>query len=73
MLSYDFCEFFNNIYFLITPQNQAKLQRKQVSKVTLTEVVVGMFIGILQNIFRSLAIIFLKVQRSYFGRIALFL
>ena len=33
LLSYDFCGIFNNTYFLITPQNQTTLLRKQISKV----------------------------------------
>ena len=34
VLSYDLCEIFKNTYFLITPQNQTTLLRKQISKVT---------------------------------------
>ena len=31
---YDLCGIFKNTYFLITPQNQTTLLRKQISKVT---------------------------------------
>ena len=34
VLSYDLCEIFKKTYFLITPQNQTTLLRKQISKVT---------------------------------------
>ena len=34
VLSYDLCGIFKNTYFLITPQNEATLLRKQVSKET---------------------------------------
>ena len=29
-----FCEMFKNTYFLISPQNETTLQRKQISKIT---------------------------------------
>ena len=34
VLSYDLCGIFKNTYFLITPQNQTTLLRKQISKLT---------------------------------------
>ena len=34
VFSSDLYEIFKNTYFLITPQNQATLLRKQISKVT---------------------------------------
>ena len=34
VLSYDVSRIFKNTYFLITPQNQTMLLRKQISKIT---------------------------------------
>ena len=60
-------------HFLITPQNQTTLQRKQIIKSDITELVARGFIDILQNIFRSLAIIFSQSPKVAFVRIARFL
>ena len=58
VLSYDLCEIFKNIYFLIKLQNQTTILHKQISKSNITEIVTRVFIGILQNIFQSWAITF---------------
>ena len=53
VLSYNLCGIFQSTYFLIIPQNQTTLLGKQISKSNITEMVARVFIGILQNIFRS--------------------
>ena len=52
--------------FLITPQNEATLQRKQISKNKV--IAARAFIGILQNIFRSWAVIFAHSAKVVFLR-----
>ena len=63
VLSYDVCGILKNTYFLITLQNQTTLLRKQISKV-ITDIVALVFIAILQNIFRSWAIIFFSKSKG---------
>ena len=46
MLSYDLCEIFKNTYFLITPQNQTTLLRKQISTSNITKIVTRVFMGL---------------------------
>ena len=66
VLSYHLCEIFKNINFLITPRNQTTLLQKQISKNNITEIVARVFICILQNIFRSWAIIFSQSPKVIF-------
>ena len=61
-----FSKILKNTYFLITPQNKTTLLRKQISKSNITEIVKSQFIGILQNIFRSWAIIFSQSPKVIF-------
>ena len=65
VLSYDLCGIFKNTYFLIIAQNRTTLLRKQISKSNITEIVIRVFIGILQNNFRSWAIIFYSKSKGH--------
>ena len=71
---YELCgPFHKNTYFLITPQNQTTLLRKQISKVTLRRLS-RMCSLVSYKIFFGVELsFFLKVGRSYFEQIARFL